>query len=221
MFKRIVFVVSILAVLGNASEYDWEKKSSGNGATQSGETYENSGPVQTLPPNAIPADETSWSISVHPLSMLIYTALGAPTITLTVENNLSEHWSLNSRPLLLWASANRGDLFAYGLYEGVRYYTNPGHRGWYISPQIGYEHVSIDYQSDVDYHRYTSYGEVSALIFVLYSGYKFQSGRFVMFSDVGFGYTKMSAKDVDDDDADVAVESGFGFDLNYGIGYAF
>jgi len=213
MIKRLAFVALVLAFFANASEYDWEN------------SYGKSDPVAiaTPPPNVVtaPVDETSWSISAHPLALLIYTALGSPWVMLTVENNLSENFSLISRPELMWATFAGGELFSYGLYEGVRYYTNPGHRGWYFSPQIGYEHVSLDYDSDVDHHRYTSCGEIDALIVVFYSGYKFQSGHFVMSSDVGIGYTILSAKDVGDGDADKAVQSGIGFDLNYTIGYAF
>lgn len=219
MIKRIIVVALLLAIFAGAQGNNWSNYGSDQAAASSDDRVSTQ-PAQPSPEPTLP--NTRWSISIHPVSLLVFTTIfGVPWVTFTVENNLSSRFSLSSRPELMWASFADGDIFAYGLYEGVRFYFNEGHKGFYVSPQIGYESVSVDYDSDYYNHRSSSSGEASAFIFACYLGLKIQSGHVVMFSELGFGYTMMSSNDIDDGDADKVAESGFGIDLNYAIGYAF
>ena len=219
MIKRIAIVALFLAVFAGAQGGNWSNYGSDQ-PTASSDEHISTQAAPSQPEPVVP--NTRWSISIHPVSLLIFTTIfGIPWITVTVENNLTSRLSLSSRPELMWASSANGDLFAYGLYEGLRFYFNEGHKGFYVSPQIGYESISVDYDSDYYNHRSSSSGEASAFIFACYLGLKIQSGHFVSFTEVGFGYTMMSSNDIDDGDADKVAESGFGIDLNYAIGYAF
>ena len=219
MIKRIAIVALFLAVFAGAQGGNW----SNYGSDQPTASSDDHVSTQTAPSQPEPVvPNTRWSISIHPVSLFIFTTIfGIPWITVTVENNLSSRLSLSSRPELMWASSANGDLFAYGLYEGLRFYFNEGHKGFYVSPQIGYESISFEYDSDYYNHRSTSSGDASALIFACYLGLKVQSGHFVTFTELGFGYTMFTSKDIVDDDIDKAAESGFGIDLNYAVGYAF
>lgn len=219
MIKRIAIVALFLAVFAGAQGGNWSNYGSDQ-PTASSDEHISTQAAPSQPEPVVP--NTRWSISVHPVSLFIFTTIfGIPWVTLTVENNLTSRLSLSSRPELMWASSANGDLFAYGLYEGLRFYFNEGHKGFYVSPQIGYESISFEYDSDYYNHRSTSSGDASALIFACYLGLKVQSGHFVTFTELGFGYTMFTSKDIVDDDIDKAAESGFGIDLNYAIGYAF
>ena len=219
MIKRIAIVALFLAIFAGAQGGNWSNYGSDQ-PTASSDEHISTQAAPSQPEPVVP--NTRWSISIHPVSLLIFTTIfGIPWITVTVENNLTSRLSLSSRPELMWASASGGDLFAYGLYEGLRFYFNEGHTGFYMSPQVGYESISVDYKSDYYNHRSSSSGEASAWIFACYLGLKVQSGHFVTFTELGFGYTKFTSNDIDEGDADKAAESGFGIDLNYAIGYAF
>ena len=216
MFKRIIATSLLVAVLANAEDdYEWEGSSAENSAPQSS---------QTAPAASAPSDDYSMSVSIHPISMAIFSLIGMPSIIATVENNLGTHLSLVSRPELMWLDVSDKDesisMFLFGLYEGVRYYFREGHRGWYVSPQIGYEHVSMEYTYKYD-HADDKEASVNAFVFVVYGGYKYTSGRFVMAMDVGMGYTVMTGSASDAEDAEEIAGNGFGFDLNFSMGFAF
>ena len=216
MFKRIIATSLLVAVLANAEDdYEWEGSSAENSAPQSS---------QTAPAASAPSDDYSMSVSIHPISMAIFSLIGMPSIIATVENNLGTHLSLVSRPELMWLDVSDKDesisMFLFGLYEGVRYYFREGHRGWYVSPQIGYEHVSMEYTYKYD-HVDDKEASVNAFVFVVYGGYKYTSGRFVMAMDVGMGYTVMTGSASDAEDAEEIAGNGFGFDLNFSMGFAF
>ena len=216
MFKRIIAASLLVAVLANAEDdYEWEGSSAENSAPQSS---------QTAPAASAPSDDYSMSVSIHPISMAIFSLIGMPSIIATVENNLGSHLSLVSRPELMWLDVSDDDesisMFLVGLYEGVRYYFREGHRGWYVSPQIGYEHVSMEYTYKYD-HDDDKEAAVNAFVFVVYGGYKYTSGRFVMATDVGMGYTVMTGSASDAEDAEEIAGNGFGFDLNFSMGFAF
>ena len=219
MIKRIAIVALFLAVFAGAQGGNWSNYGSDQ-PTASSDEHISTQAAPSQPEPVVP--NTRWSISIHPVSLFVFTTIfGIPWVTLTVENNLTSRLSLSSRPELMWASSANGDLFAYGLYEGLRFYFNEGHKGFYVSPQIGYESISFEYDSDYYNHRSTSSGDASALIFACYLGLKVQSGHFVTFTELGFGYTMFTSKDIVDDDIEKAAESGFGIDINYAIGYAF
>ena len=218
MFKRFVAATLFVAVLANAQDdYDWEDSSANSGSAQT---------EQAAQPMAASSstEDYSMSVSIHPISMGILTLVGIPSIVATIENNLGAHLSLSSRPELIWMDVEDDggqiNLFMIGLYEGVRYYFGEGHRGWYLSPQIGYEYVTLEYTGKRN-HSDDGEGSVSAFVFVVYGGYKYQSGRFVMSTDVGVGYTVMTGSAETADDAQSIAGNGFGFDLNFMVGFAF
>lgn len=216
MFKRIIVTFLLVAVLANAQDDYSYGDSDGSSATQSSQ--------EAQPAASAPSDDYSMSVSIHPISMAIFSLIGMPSIIATVENNLGTHLSLVSRPELMWLDVSDKDesisMFLVGLYEGVRYYFREGHRGWYVSPQIGYEHVSMEYTYKYD-HDDDKEASVNAFVFVVYGGYKYTSGRFVMAMDVGMGYTVMSGSASDAEDAEEIAGNGFGFDLNFSMGFAF
>ena len=218
MFKRLVAASLFVAVLANAQDdYDWEDSPANSGSAQT---------EQAAQPMAASSstEDYSMSVSIHPISMGIFTLVGIPSIVATVENNLGARLSLVSRPELVWMDleddGGKVNMFMFAIYEGVRYYFGEGHRGWYLSPQVAYEYVSLDYQNK---RNSSDSGEasVNAFAFLVYGGYKYQSGRFVMSTDVGLGYTFMSGNAETQDDAGSIAGNGFTYDLNFTVGFAF
>ena len=101
MIKRIAVVALLLAIFAGAQGNNWSNYGSDQAAASS-DDHVSTQPAQPSPEPILP--NTRWSISIHPVSLLVFTAIfGVPWFNVTVENNLSSRLSLSSRPELMWA----------------------------------------------------------------------------------------------------------------------
>ncbi len=189
----------------------------------------------TAPTNKVPTpmteDDPAWTISIHPVSLVVLTALGLKSFYFTVERTITPHVSVIGRPSIISFSSDyydiesdvSFDMLVVGVTAGARYYVNPGHKGLYFDAQLQYAHMGLDY-SDED-----GKASASANAFGPYflTGWKFRSGRAAFSIDIGVGYNIMSAsaegKSVDDAEEDMEsyASNGFGTDINLTFGLAF
>ena len=184
----------------------------------------------TVPP---PPTEYAWNVSIHPISLIIMTALRIPTVYLTVERTIGERTSVIGRPYFLYASSSAYDLdsddasfsiFCGGIQGGLRYYLNPMHRGLYFDVLLQYAHVGLDYDDNDGGSASASANGFGPYV---YSGWKSVMGNTVFFFDVGIGYNIVSAEAKGRASAEEDLErvsgadSGIGYDLDIAFGLAF
>ena len=190
----------------------------------------------TAPTNNVPTpmaeDDPAWTISIHPVSLVVLTALGLKSFYFTVERTVTPHVSVIGRPSIISFSSDyydvssdvSFDMLVVGVIAGARYYVNPGHKGLYFDAQLQYAHMGLDY-SDSDGGK----ASASANGFGPYvlTGWKFRSGRATFGIDIGVGYNIMSisAEGKEAEDAEEDMESyasnGFGYDMNLTFGLSF
>ena len=166
------------------------------------------------------------SIAFHPASVVYYEAfLGVVALWLSIETGFGNSFSLITRPFYLSGETFDGvDLRAYGIIEGLRYYTgNTGHQGLYFEPEFQYI-VAVGESNTWDGYSASS-RRATASGFGLYvlGGYKYQGNHFIMGFDGGPGLNFFSVSSDDEDDSDVEslAASGLGFDINLYLGFAF
>ena len=174
--------------------------------------------------NHVENDEPMFAVSIHPVSMFILSLFDIPSIYLTIEGNLGSRLSVITRPSVIWADFTDDDegldIFLFELSEGLRFYFNEGHRGWFTAAHFRYDRVGIEYTydknsaKDYDVH-FNGYG------LAVYLGHKFRSGHFTSSWDIGYTYTKFSTSNKKKDDVEKVSSVGSGWDMNYTIGFAF
>lgn len=215
MFRKILAIVAISAIVAFAQD----------------DTYVTEVPNGNQ--NAAPAtDDKTWAINIHPITLTIFTALNMPMIYLTVERTLGEKTSLVVRPVFAYISSEAVDtdsddpsftISAFGASAGVRYYTNPMHRGLYIDGLLSYAHASLEYdEKNTEVSAYSNgFGPY------VYVGWKYVSGSVTFSFDGGFGFNIVSASaegraSAEDDLEKVSLaQSGFGYDIDIMFGFAF
>ena len=191
----------------------------------------------TTPTNNVPTpmseDDPAWNVSIHPVSLVVLTALGLKSIYVTVERTVTPHSSVIARPSIISFSSDYYDLPSddvsfdmqvIGLTAGYRYYVNPGHKGLYFDAQLQYAHMGLDY-NDSDGGDVSASANAFGPYFL--TGWKFRTGRATFTIDIGVGYNIMSAsaegKSVEDAEEDMEsfASNGFGYDMNLTFGLAF
>ena len=189
--------------------------------------------ASTAPTNTVPAvsdDDPAWNISIHPISLVVLSAIGLKTFIFDVERTVTPNLSALVRPGLMLVNSDYYDVegASWSLYEfmlgaGVRYYVNPGHKGLYFDAQIMYERAGIDYD-DSDINASATANGFGPLFL---TGWKFRTGRATFGIDVGIGYMIMAAtaegtdKSSAEKDMESAADNGFTFDMNITFGLAF
>ena len=169
-------------------------------------------------------DEPLFAVSIHPISMFFLTLFDIPSIYLTVEGNLASHFSLITRPYVIWKdfsdSDEELDIYLFGISEGLRFYFDGGHRGLYLAGHFMYDRVGLEYtyegnsKDNFDIHM-NGYG------FGLYVGHKYRSGHFTTSFEVGYVYSRYSGSDEAEDDVEKIATVGSGIDLCYTFGFVF
>ncbi|MBO4830258.1 MAG: hypothetical protein J5534_12690 [Fibrobacter sp.] len=191
-------------------------------------TQASSAPTNTVP--AVSEDDPAWNISIHPVTLVLFSALGLKTVILDVERTVSPHLSALVRPGIIFVSSDyydvegaSWDLYEFMLGAGVRYYVNPGHKGLYFDAQLMYERAGIDYDdSDVN-----ASATANAFGPLFLTGWKFRTGRATFGIDLGVGYLIAAAtaegtdKNSAEKDMESVADSGFTFDMNITFGLAF
>jgi len=175
-----------------------------------------------------PPADPQWSISIHPFSMIVFTALRMPSLYVTAERAITTKTSLIVRPAFIYAtsdaydisSTNSFDLYLAGITLGGRYYFSQGHSGVYVDAQFQYAHVGVDYSGS------DGSASVSANVFGPFAQIGWKSGGRIVFSiDAGFGYNIMSAtakgETASEEDVENVAGKGFVRDSNLTLGLAF
>ena len=180
---------------------------------------------------AVDNSDPAWTINIHPLSLVVFTALRMPMVYLTIERTITEKTSFVVRPEFLYASSDayniKSDtsftLYAIGAGAGMRYYFNQLHRGMYIDGMLSFAHVGLDYDDKNASASATANG-IAPYVFV---GWKYLSGGVAFSFDVGCGFNIVSASaegraSAEDDLESVSLaQNGFGYDVNIMLGFAF
>jgi hypothetical protein len=182
--------------------------------------------------NSTVSDDNQFAVAIHPLSLVIMTAIGLPTLYITFEAGVMQHASLITRPLIMGGEFESGNekisILGFGLTEGFRYYLGSrGHRGFYIEGQLQFEYLSLDYKDsgERDYYGRVESASASAMLIApnVVFGYKVMGERAMFGVDVGIGYNIVSAsgRDSASDDIEEVSSTGFGPAFNLYFGFAF
>lgn len=173
--------------------------------------------------NETKADEPSFFISLHPISLMLGPLVDMTFFYVSFETNISAQWGLVLRPVYFDVEISDKDedldVSEYGLSLGLRYYIQPLHCGFYIEPLIEYDLVRAKYSDIYHYDAATVKGFVFS--FGALGGYKVYHGHFSMFMDIGYEYSIVHLSGRYRNDVEDASAFGFGVDMNFGIGVAF
>ncbi len=206
----------------SAEESSYEEESSNESeAYAESAPYSKKAAVQDDDEEETSSENIKWFIDVHPITTLILTLAGQPSIYATVENIFNDNMSLLIRPYFLYASAEDDDaevsIWELGLYGGARWYFNPGHRGFY-----GDALLTLMYAGGHAEDRYES-ADVSVFgIGVLgLVGWKYVSGNFNFGIDLGLGYTIAVGSGSDNNEVQDLSTAGVVLDLNIYVGLGF
>lgn len=172
--------------------------------------------------------EPSVYISVHPISLLIFSALGVPSIFVTIEKTIDLNTSFIARPSFVYLSLESGNetlsALSAGITTGYRIYARKRHRGFYFEPEICFGYVSIDYDNPTN----ITTGSIMSIAPMIMIGSKFMANKLAVGFDVGVGYafSKVSASgstssDKMEKDLSSATLSGPAIDLNFMVGFGY
>lgn len=172
--------------------------------------------------------EPSLYISVHPISLFILTAIGVPSIFVTIEKTIDLNTSFIARPSFVYLSLESGNetlsALSAGITTGYRIYARKRHRGFYFEPEISFYYVSIDYDNPTN----ITTGSIMSIAPMIMIGSKFMANKLAVGFDVGVGYafSKVSASgstssDKMEKDLSSATLSGPAIDLNFMVGFGY
>ncbi len=183
-------------------------------------------------PEAVQSEtDPTWNVSIHPISLVVFTALGLKSLYVDVERATSAHTSITVRPNLVYFNSDYYEVdedesfgaLVLGITGGFRYYLNPGHRGLYLEAQLQYAHSAISYDDDEKFGSASSNGFGPYVL----AGWKFVNGRLSLTVDAGVGYNIIStstdgeSKSHAEKDTELFTASGFSTDMNMTLGIAF
>lgn len=234
MMKKIACLFVAAACLAGAQDYETVDALDAEPVS----TEAAPAPVQTSTPAQTPAPspeekEHSFYIGVHPLSLIILTAVGAPMVYVTVEKPLFSTGSFMAKPGVLYMgesyfkdhvySTNNFTATYFGLEvaAGYRQYFSQLHRGAYFEVDFAFAHAGLDAQ---DYYHN---GSLSGNIFGLYSliGWKSRPRPVIMSFDIGFSYARVinmtASGDIDEKRLKEASKEGFSITGNYAVSLGF
>jgi len=214
MMKKIVVAALFCISLSFAGVADPTQYTSGANEPET--------PVVNI--NHVENDEPIFSVSIHPISMLILSFFDIQSVYLTIEGNLNSHMSLITRPYIIWTdfsnSYEEWDVYIFGISEGLRFYFNEGHRGFFASAHFEYDRAGVDYEYKDNAKEDESYG-ANGIGGYFYVGHKILVGHFTSSFDIGVGFSKFFASGREKDDIEDVSSSGVNWDVNYTIGFAF
>lgn len=171
-------------------------------------------------------NESTFAISLHPTTMIIYSlVLDMPSIFLTMENAINSNLSVITRPYYVGYEDSNDyetlDIDMFGWSEGVRFYFNRGHRGLFTAFHVFYNYVSLDYEyaGSSRYYDEKANGKGNAVGVAFYIGSKSVWGHLTTSWDIGVTYANNFVKAQSKDDVDEVSKSGISYDLNYTIGF--
>lgn len=183
-------------------------------------TYQTTGYESASNNNIDLGSEPGLYIGIHPVSLLILTAIGMPTICLTIEKTISQKSSAIIRPLFLITDQSVEDIslsmLGLGVTGGYRYYFRKQHKGLYIEGELQFAYSSFEVSDSYDYAKATSiaFGPYFMI------GKKWTFGSMALSLDAGVGLNFISisgsSSDNEDFDSDIQEAAGslFGYDAN-------
>lgn len=187
--------------------------------------------AQDIDNNAQEFAEPGFYIGLHPVSLVIYTALSAPMVFVTFEKPVVQTGSFMVKPGFLYMGESYMDKYVISdddleasalgleLAAGYRQYFGGGHRGGYLEADVVYARVSMDFKDN--YQSGTATG--NSIGFYGLVGWK-SRGPVVHSFDIGLMYTHTSAKasgSLDKSNVESAAGAGFGLTGNYAISLGF
>lgn len=180
------------------------------------------------PPGAVAGGEPSLFISVHPFSLFILSALGVPSIYVTVEKTLGANASMIVRPGLIYLSISNDDesisILSTGITAGYRIYSRKRHRGFYVEPEISFAYANLNYDSPTN-NATASVKSIGPMI-MIGSKHMFGNLAFGIDAGIGYGFSSVStsgstSSNEIEDDLGSANSGGFLYDLNLMVGFGF
>lgn len=162
--------------------------------------------------------EPSLYIGIHPVSLIVYTALRMPMIYVTVEKTVSEKSSAIIRPVFIIQDYSSDDIdisiLGFGITGAYRHYFNKKHKGFFFEAELQFAYLDIEVSNNYDYAKASSVGFGPYICF----GKKWV-GSSAISIDIGVGLNMISSsidtssEDLDDDIDDI-IGSSLGYDFN-------
>ncbi|WP_173383113.1 hypothetical protein [Fibrobacter succinogenes] len=224
MIRKLLLIAAIAAGMTFAQSESTQSYTAAQPKTERPETAQ-----------AAPEADPAWNVSIHPASLVVFSALGLRSLYVDVERSTSAHTSITVTPNVVYFNSDYYDIdddasfsaLVFGLAGGFRFYLNPGHNGLYFEAQLQYAHTGITYDDE------EKFGSASSNTFGPYAlaGWKFVNGRLTLALDAGVGFNIVSASSEDgsvkrtatdiEKDTELFKASGFSTDINLTLGIAF
>lgn len=181
-------------------------------------TYQTTGYESASDNNNGSGSEPGLYIGIHPVSLLILTAIGMPTICLTIEKTISQKSSAIIRPLFMSTDLTSDDvklsMLSLGLTGGYRHYFRNQHKGLFIEGELQFAYTDLEASDSYNYAKGSAIGFGPYLML----GRKWTFGSMALSIDAGIGLNFYSLS-VDSNDEELNDDlneslSAFGYDVN-------
>ena len=181
-------------------------------------TYQTNGYESASDNNNGSGSEPGLYIGIHPVSLLILTAIGMPTICLTIEKTISQKSSAIIRPLFMSTDLTSDDfklsMLSLGLTGGYRHYFRNQHKGLFIEGELQFAYTDLEASDSYNYANGSAIGFGPYLML----GKKWTFGSMALSIDAGIGLNFYSLS-VDSNDEELNDDlneslSAFGYDVN-------
>jgi len=181
-------------------------------------TYQTNGYESASDNNNGSGSEPGLYIGIHPVSLLILTAIGMPTICLTIEKTISQKSSAIIRPLFMSTDLTSDDfklsMLSLGLTGGYRHYFRKQHKGLFLEGEIQLLYYDMEASDSYNYAKGSAIGFGPYLML----GKKWTFGSMALSIDAGIGLNFYSLS-VDSNDEELNDDlneslSAFGYDVN-------
>jgi hypothetical protein len=180
--------------------------------------------------NYVPNDEPLFAVSIYPFDMIWDAVYHVPSVKLSFEGCINSSMSLMTQPSVKMGTITRGskdnpnrrdiDIFLLEISEGIRFYFNRGHRGWFMAGHFVYDRATLDYDFEYDEDADVTF-KGNGFGFGFYGGHKTRRGHFTSSLQIGLSYMRYSMKSNVREDLDQASVVNAELDINYSIGFAF
>ena len=236
MLKKLIFLTISLSIVAFAqgtyepseveesSNYETQDNSTSSYDSQEDTykpqqvTYQTNGYESASDNNNGSGSEPGLYIGIHPVSLLILTAIGMPTICLTIEKTISQKSSAIIRPLFMSTDLTSDDfklsMLSLGLTGGYRHYFRNQHKGLFIEGELQFAYTDLEANDSYNYANGSAIGFGPYLML----GKKWTFGSMALSIDAGIGLNFYSLS-VDSNDEELNDDlneslSALGFDVN-------
>ena len=166
MLKKLIFLTISLSIVAFAqgtyepseveesSNYETQDNSTSSYDSQEDTykpqqvTYQTNGYESASDNNNGSGSEPGLYIGIHPVSLLILTAIGIPTICLTIEKTISKKSSAIIRPLFMSTDLTSDDfklsMLSLGLTGGYRHYFRKQHKGLFLEGELQFSYTDLE-----------------------------------------------------------------------------